>query len=154
MFTLDTLRPYSVGFEDTFNLLNDLTSRATKTLTNFPPYNIVKINDNKYVIEMAVAGFGKNDIELELKDNSLVISGKVNSSLDTQYLYKGIADRAFTRQFNLADTIEIQDTKLVNGMLKVYLENIIPEHKKPRKIPINTGDNNEGIPKIADQKNN
>lgn len=132
----DIYRALTVGFEDTVKQLNDITKSTVKTF-GYPPYNIVKINENKYAIELAVAGFGKQDLEVELKENSLVISGKVNSENEkTEYLYKGIADRAFTRTFSLADTVEIKNTQLINGMLKIYLENIIPEHKKPKKFDI------------------
>lgn len=111
--------------------------------TNFPPYNIVKVDDNKYVIELAVAGFGKHNLELEFQEGVLTISGKSNvedlekESNDIAYLYKGIADRTFTRKFTLADTIEIKNAELINGMLKVWLENVIPDSKKPVKININ-----------------
>lgn len=137
-FVPDIYRTFSVGFDEIVKNLEHATRNASKFGFGYPPYNIVKQDDNKYCIELAVAGFGKQDIEIELKENSLVISGKINNdnSSDPQYLYKGIADRAFVRQFNLADTIEIKNTQLVNGMLKIFLENIIPESKKPRKIEI------------------
>lgn len=132
----EQLRPYTVGFDDVFDRFDKLAKTTVKTFS-YPPYNIVKVDDNKYVIELAVAGFGKQDIEIELKENSLVVSGKVdNANKDLEYLYKGIADRAFTRTFNLADTVEIKNAELINGMLKVWLENIIPEHRKPKKIDI------------------
>jgi molecular chaperone IbpA len=87
---------------------------------------------------MAVAGFGKHNLDLEFQDGTLVISGNsaVGSEEDNEYLYKGIADRSFTRKFSLADTVEIKGADLVNGMLKVWLENIIPDSKKPKKIDI------------------
>lgn len=137
-FIPDVYRNFSVGFDEMVKALESATRNASKFVAGYPPYNIVKQDDNKYCIELAVAGFGKQDIEIELKDSSLVISGKINSTSDNQpeYLYKGIADRAFSRQFNIADSVEIKNTQLVNGMLKIFLENIIPEHKKPRKINI------------------
>lgn len=130
-----SLRALTVGFDDAFKQLETIT-RDYKPL-GYPPYNVVKLDENKYAIEIAVAGFSKQDLEIELKENSLVVTGKISSdSKDNEYLYKGIADRSFMRKFNLADTIEIQNTQLVNGMLKIFLENIIPESKKPRKIEI------------------
>ena len=134
--------PNTVGFDDMFRNLESVTRSLHKGLSSYPPYNIKKVDDNKYVIEIAVAGFGKQDLELELKEGTLVIKG--HTSLDTltkdgveqTYLYKGIADRAFTRQFTLADTVEVKNAEMINGMLKVWLENIIPEHKKPKKIDI------------------
>jgi len=131
----DTYRAFTVGFEDAVKQLQAIN---TVKLAGYPPYNIVKTDENKYVIEIAVAGFGKQDIEVELKDDSLLIYGKISHSNDdsSQYLYKGIADRAFSRTFKLADTIEVKNTKLLNGMLKVFLENVIPESKKPKKLEI------------------
>jgi molecular chaperone IbpA len=104
-------------------------------IPTYPPYNIKKVDENKYVIEMAVAGFGKQDLELELQDGTLTIKGNVSSE-DADYIYKGIAERAFTRQFTLADTVEVKNADLINGMLKIWLERFIPEEKKPKKISI------------------
>jgi molecular chaperone IbpA len=84
---------------------------------------------------LAVAGFGRQDLELELQDGTLTVKGSVNSE-DGDYLYKGIAERAFTRQFTLADTVEVKNADLINGMLKIWLERFIPEEKKPKKINI------------------
>lgn len=132
---------FFIGHDGLTKRLQEAAELVQKT-TNYPPYNIVKVDDNKYVIELAVAGFGKHNLELELQDGTLTISGKSNVDdleklgLDTAYLYKGIADRTFTRKFTLADTVEIKNAELVNGMLKVWLENIIPDHKKPKKIDI------------------
>lgn len=136
------LLPTSVGFDDMFKNLEHVTRTVQKSIPSYPPYNIKKVAENKYVIEMAVAGFGKQDLELELKDGVLSVKGRTSldtvtsDGLDVTYLYKGIADRAFTRQFTLADSIEIKNAELINGMLKVWLENIIPESKKPKKIDI------------------
>ena len=128
---------FFVGYEPMLKRFEEAQSTLAKVIPNYPPYNIVKVDENKYVIEMAVAGFGKNSLDLEFQDGTLVISG--NSALndeDNEYLYKGIADRSFTRKFSLADTVEIKGADLVNGMLKVWLENIIPDSKKPKKIDI------------------
>lgn len=129
--------PYSVGFEDTIKRFSELANTTLKA-ANYPPYDIVKVDENKYVIEMAVAGFGKQNIELELVDGKLVVSGKLDSDEKnlTNILYKGIANRSFQRSFTLADTIEVEGAELVNGILKIWLENIIPDHKKPRKIEV------------------
>jgi len=136
------LDKFYVGFDDNWNRMAKLHDDLTKNIPNYPPYNIRKVEDNKYVIELAVAGFGKQDLEVEIKENSLVISGKVNQDTSsTDYVYKGIADRSFVRQFSIADTVEIKNTQLVNGMLKIFLENIIPDHKKPRKIEIKDTNN-------------
>ena len=132
----DALRTFTIGFEDAYRRLDEVAKQTQKAM-GYPPYNIVKVDENKYVIELAVAGFSKQDLEIELKENSMVVSGKISQDTNSSdYLYKGIADRAFVRQFKLADTVEIQNTQLINGMLKIYLENIIPESKKPRKLEI------------------
>jgi molecular chaperone IbpA len=138
-----SLLPSSIGFDTLFKNLEAAQKQISKAALNYPPYNIKKVGDDKYVLELAVAGFGKHDIELTLQDGTLTVKG--NTTLDTltkdgvdvAYLHKGIADRAFTRQFSLADTVEIKNAELINGMLKVWLENIIPDSKKPRKIEIN-----------------
>ncbi len=138
-----SLLPSSIGFDTLFKNLEAAQKQISKAALNYPPYNIKKVGDDKYVLELAVAGFGKHDIELTLQDGTLTVKG--NTTLDTltkdgidiTYLHKGIADRAFTRQFSLADTVEIKNAELINGMLKVWLENIIPDSKKPRKIEIN-----------------
>ena len=126
---------FFVGFDDTYNRLAKMHDDLTKSIPNYPPYNIRKTSDNTYVIELAVAGFGKQEIDITLDDNKLVISGNTKDDGDN-FLFKGIANRAFTRAFALDDHIEIQDAALVNGMLKIALERIIPEHRKPKKIEV------------------
>jgi len=124
----------TVGFEPILKRLAESFESMPK-LPTYPPYNIKKVDENKYVIEMAVAGFGRQDIELELQDGILTVKGSITSE-DADYLYKGIADRAFTRQFTLADAVEVKNADLINGMLKIWLERFIPEEKKPKKINI------------------
>lgn len=124
----------TVGFEPILKRLAEMAETMPKIQT-YPPYNIKKIDENKYVIELAVAGFGRQDLELELQDGTLTVKGNVVSD-DSEYLYKGIAERAFTRQFTLADTVEIKNADLINGMLKIWLERFVPEEKKPKKINI------------------
>jgi len=129
------LDKFYVGFDDNWNRMAKLHDDLTKNIPNYPPYNIRKVENNKYVIELAVAGFGKSDIEITLEDNKLVISGASSDDQDN-FLFKGIANRAFTRTFALDDHIEIHNAEMINGMLKIALERIIPEHKKPRKIEV------------------
>lgn len=126
---------YFVGFDDTYNRIAKMHDDLTKHVPNYPPYNIKKVADNKYVIELAVAGFAKQDVEIVLEDNKLIVKGNASDDGDN-FLFKGIANRAFTRTFALDDQIEIKDAAMFNGMLKIALERIIPEHKKPRKIQI------------------
>jgi molecular chaperone IbpA len=133
--------PFSVGFDKTFKALASQLDGIGKALPGYPPYNIKKVADDKYVIEMAVAGFSKTDIEITLDGGKLIINGKTKDAEDADnagayYFYKGIAERAFTRTFTLADSVEIKNAEMVNGILKVWLENFIPEHKKPKKIEI------------------
>jgi molecular chaperone IbpA len=126
----------TVGFEPILKRLAEMTETLPK-ISTYPPYNIKKTGDNTYVIEMAVAGFGRQDLELELQDGKLTIKGNVHTNdTDDNYIFKGIAERAFTRQFELADTVEVKNADLINGMLKIWLERFIPEDKKPKKINI------------------
>lgn len=124
-----------VGFDEPFNKLAKLHDDLTKNIPNYPPYNIRKTGDNTYSIEIAVAGFARQDIEIELDDNKLIIRGNTHDD-GSNYLFKGIANRAFTRTFALDDQVEVKDAEMLNGMLRVFLERIIPEHKKPRKIEV------------------
>ena len=128
-----------VGFDDTYNRMAKFHDDVTKNIPNYPPYNIRKVEDNKYVIELAVAGFAKHDIDITFEDNKLIVSGKAQDDSDN-FLFKGIANRAFTRTFFLDDTIEINDAAMMNGMLKIALEKIIPDHKKPKKIEVKEGE--------------
>jgi len=126
-----------VGFDDQFNKMAKIHDDLTKSIPNYPPYNIRKTGDNTYVIEVAVAGFAKQDIEIELDNGKMIIKGNVqNAEEEENFLFKGIANTAFTRAFTLEDQIEVKDAEIFNGMLKVFLERIIPEHKKPKKIEV------------------
>lgn len=127
---------YFVGFEDQFNRLSKMHDDLTKSIPNYPPYNIKKTGENTYAIELAVAGFGKQDIEIELADGKLIVRGNTADNTDENFIFKGIANRAFTRSFAIDDQIEVQDAEMLNGMLRIFLERIIPEHKKPKKIEV------------------
>jgi molecular chaperone IbpA len=135
---------FFVGFDPLVKRLAEATEQATKLAQNYPPYNIKKVDENKYVIEIAVAGFGKQDLEIEFADDKLIVKGHTQSGeimsegtmVLPQFIYQGLAMRPFTRTFTLADNVEIAGCSLVNGILKIALEAIIPEHKKPKKIDI------------------
>jgi molecular chaperone IbpA len=134
---------FFVGADKIVQKMNETYDHIQKTAGNgYPPFNLKKTDDNVYVVELAVAGFGKQDIELTLEDNKLVVKGQTtldtltSDGIDTQYLHKGIADRAFTRTFSLADNVVVNNAAMVNGILKIWLEHIIPEDKKPKKIDI------------------
>ena len=124
----------TVGFDSMFDRLFDDVER-NGNLTGFPPYNIRKEQDDFYTIEMAVAGFSKDDLEAEIKDGVLTISSKTEKE-EGEYLHRGIAKRSFSKSFTLADDMVIQSADLVNGMLTINLERIVPEEKKPRIIEI------------------
>ena len=140
-FSQDVFKDFDkffVGFDDQFNKLQKLHDDIAKNIPNYPPYNIKKTGDNSYTIEMAVAGFGQADIDIELAEGKLVVRG--NTSNETEeadnFLFKGIANRAFTRSFALNDEIVVNDAEMLNGMLKIALERIVPEAKQPKKIPV------------------
>ena len=128
------LTPYAVGFDRIFNDLARYTEN-TVTSTGFPPYNIRKDGDFNYVIEMALAGFGKEDLEVETSNGTLTIrSTKENT--EELMAYQGIAYRKFERKFTIADDVVVNSASLENGMLNINLERIVPEEKKPRLITI------------------
>ena len=132
-----TLDPFTVGYDKLFGDISDMTKDLAKKVT-YPPYNIKQVNKNKYVIEMAVAGFAKSDIEVTLDGNKLVVKGNATEedSEDETYFFKGIANRNFERTFTLADKIEIKNAEMVNGMLKVWLESLVQTQDTIKKIAI------------------
>jgi molecular chaperone IbpA len=125
-----------------FDRLADMIDTAAKQETGvaYPPYNIEQVSEHEYLIELAVAGFAETDIEVEVQENVLSVSGKraVNESQTTRnYLHRGIAERAFERRFHLADHIQVRDARLENGLLTIRLEREVPEAMKPRRIEVN-----------------
>ena len=130
------LTPYAVGFDRVFDTLNRYVDNSVSS-TGFPPYNIQKVGDYKYQIDMALAGFSKDDIEVEFAENTLVVRSDKKEEPDDEFTYhRGISYRKFNRKFTLADDIVVNGAKLENGMLTVELERIVPEEKKPRLIEI------------------
>ena len=137
-FEFNTVTPYAVGFDRQFDRLWDYATHQAES-SGFPPYNIQKTEDFKFEIEMALAGFDKKDISVEVAEGVLTIKSikdKDTGATDEFTLYKGISKRNFTRKFTLADDIVVNDAKLENGMLTISLERIIPEEKKPRQITV------------------
>ena len=135
---------FFVGFDDQFGKLQKLHDDMTKNIPNYPPYNIRKTGENTYTIEVAVAGFGQNEIDIEIDGDKLVIRGNVtNQEQEDNFLFRGIATRAFTRSFAIDDKIEVKDAELFNGMLKVFLERMIPEEKKPKKVAVKSKDSKQ-----------
>jgi molecular chaperone IbpA len=140
---------FYVGFDEVAKKLNAVADQAQEALWKYPPYNLKKIDENKYTIELAVAGFAKQDLEIEIVDDKLIIKGNTHAGEPAeqdsagewtwpQMLHHGLAMRPFTRTFTLSDNVEIRGASLLNGILKIVLEAIIPEHKKPKKVEINT----------------
>ena len=135
------LRPVTVGFDNVFDHFermfdDDFTSFSAPT---FPFYNIVKQGKNKYDIELALAGYSKDDIDVSLEDGVLSIKSKKEDkeeSKDGEILHKGIAKRYFSKSFTIADDVEVKGAELKDGLLKVSLERIVPEHKKPQTIEV------------------
>ena len=135
-FDVNHLTPYAVGFDRQFDRLWDYANHQAES-TGFPPYNIIKDGDYNFTIEMALAGYGKDDIEVEVAQGVLTIkSTKENDAEDEFTLHRGISYRKFNRKFTLADDIVVNDAKLENGLLTITLEQIIPEEKKPKLIEI------------------
>ena len=129
------LRPFSVGFDDLFDHFNN--QLEIKQTSSYPPYNINRIDDLNYQIEMALAGFSKNDIEIKYSDNQLTIKSiESEDKDDKETLHRGISKRKFSRTFTLAEDMKVNGAELKDGMLLIDLEKIVPEEKKPRTIDI------------------
>lgn len=123
--------PFSVGFDDLFNMATSHNS------SSYPPYNILKEDETHYTIEVAVAGFTENDLEVTLDGNKLSIVGKVEKDSEAKkFLYRGIANRNFSHTFTIADNVEVSDVSLEDGMLVISLEKYVPEEEKPKKLTI------------------
>ena len=129
------LTPYAVGYDKVFDNLSRYVDNNVSS-TGFPPYNIRKEGDYHYVIEMALAGFGKEDIEVEVADGTLSVRSVKEKSEDDSTVYRGISSRRFERKFTMADDIVVNSAKLENGMLSLELERVVPEEKKPRLVAI------------------
>jgi molecular chaperone IbpA len=131
------LRPYAVGFDSLFDHFNNTLEYTVKQQTSYPPYNINKIDDLNYQVEMALAGFGKDDIEIKYSDNQLTIKSVEGDDKDEKdVIHRGISKRKFSRSFTLAEDIKVNGAELKDGMLLVELEKIVPEEKRPRTIAI------------------
>ena len=128
----------TLGFERFFDDVERLlASDVAKVSSSFPPHNILKLDESRYVVELAIAGFSKDEIEITVEDGTLTVKGdKKEKDTDVQYLHRGIGTRSFTKTLTVADTIEVKGAEFNDGILRIGLENIIPEHKKPRKVEI------------------
>tara|TARA_B100000953_G_scaffold57321_1_gene45174 strand:- start:2468 stop:2908 length:441 start_codon:yes stop_codon:yes gene_type:complete len=135
-YDLSPLLRSSVGF-DVFDNIFDSVFNLNESNTSYPPYNILK-SDNNYSISLAIAGFSKDEVDISIQENELVIKGVAKDQDNKiEFLHRGIAGRNFERKFRLADTIKVSDASYENGLLSIYLEREIPDHQKPRKIEIN-----------------
>jgi molecular chaperone IbpA len=136
-FDFSPLYRSTVGFDRLFDLLDQ--SSQVDPMTNWPPYNIEKLGEDRYVITMAIAGFSTDEVEIMQKENQLVIAGQRKGSEEgRQYLHRGIATRAFRQIFNLADHVKVMDAALDNGLLTIDLKREVPEALKPRRIEISS----------------
>ena len=136
-FDRNLLTPYAVGFDRVFDRLNNyVVHQNHMTPTGFPPYNIRKEGDYNFVIELALAGMSKDDLEIEIADQTLTIRSIDKKEDEGELLHRGISYRQFTRTWTLAENVVVNEAKMENGMLVVRLEHVVPEEKKPRKITI------------------
>jgi molecular chaperone IbpA len=131
------INTYSIGFDRMFDSLTSASGYTQQT--NYPPYNIIKKSDTEFLIEVAIAGFSKDDVEVRMAENRLNISSidlKNSETDNTEYLHKGISARSFKRAFTLSDDVVVKEANMENGILSIAMERVIPEDKKPRTIKI------------------
>jgi len=137
----NSLRPFSVGFDSIFEEFDRMLESSERYNSNYPPYNIHKVNETDYKIEIALAGYSKEDIELELKENTLTVRNKAKEKVineeSNEVIHKGIATRQFERSFTISEDIKVKNVTLKNGLLNIDLKRIVPEEKKSRLIEIN-----------------
>ena len=138
----NSLRPFSIGFDNMFDQFESLLGDGgLSAQSNYPPYNIRKAGKDKYAIEVAVAGFSKDDVEVEYEDNLLTVKTKkfdkaVEKDMDGEIIHRGISQRSFSRSFTIADDIKVEGAEIKDGLLKINCEKIVPEQKKRKLIPI------------------
>lgn len=136
----NSLRPFSVGFDSIFEEFDRMLESTERYNSNYPPYNIRRVNENDYKIEVALAGYSRDDIELELKENTLTVRNKKKEKVVNEegngVIHKGISTRQFERSFTISEDIKVKNAELINGLLNIDLERIVPEEKKARLINI------------------
>ena len=133
LINFDPFKNFSIGFDRMFDSLNEVSNINT---SNFPPYNIRKIKDGKYQVEMALAGFSKSDIKCELQDGILTVVAKKEQKDSDNLIHQGIASRSVLRKFTLSEYMKVEDADFKDGMLKIKLYQDLPEEKKPKTIKI------------------
>ena len=136
----NSLRPFSIGFDDMFDQFESMLGDGGLVKNNYPPYNIRKAGKDKYAIELAIAGFNKNDVEVEFEDNLLTVkTKKIDKTVEKdgdEIIHKGISQRSFSRSFTIADDVKVNGAELKDGLLTIDWEKIVPEQKKKKLIPI------------------
>ena len=137
----NSLRPFSIGFDDMFDQFESMLGDGGLVKNNYPPYNIRKAGKDKYAIELAVAGFSKDDVEVEFEDKLLTVkTKKIDKTVEKngdEIIHKGISQRSFSRSFTIADDVKVNGAELKDGLLTIDCEKIVPEQKKKKHIPIN-----------------
>ena len=136
---ITSLTPFTVGMDRMFRDLEQFSNSYTASSTGYPPYNIEQIDDGKWVISIAIAGFGEDDIKISQKERNLTVKGKIESKTDDDndnFVHRGIANRSFDRTFRLGPHVLVRNATLKNGMLAIELEQELPEEEKPKEIPI------------------
>ena len=136
----NSLRPFSIGFDDMFDQFESMLGNGGLVQNNYPPYNIRKAGKDKYAIELAVAGFNKNDVEIEYEDKLLTVrTNKNNKTVEkngSEIIHRGISQRSFSRSFTIADDVKVNGAELKDGLLTIVCEKIVPEQKKKKLITI------------------
>ena len=136
----NSLRPFSVGFDSIFDEFDRMLESTERYSSNYPPYNIKRLNDTDYRIEVALAGYSKSDIEIELRDSALIVRNKAKEKMiddkGDDVIHKGISTRQFERVFTISEDIKVKEAELKNGLLTIDLKRIIPDERKSRLINI------------------
>ena len=141
---LPSIHRHFVGFDRMFDEMDRMFENSTKG-TGYPPYNIAKLNENEFMISLAVAGFAMDNLEITKDKDTLKIVGTApKGDDDVNYLHRGIGGRSFRREFTLAEHVDVHNAELANGMLNIHLKREVPEELQPKKIEINAGKTIEG----------
>ncbi len=135
-YTWDLFKdPFFIGFDRALDTWSH--AQTVSSATNYPPYNVIKVDEDNFVVELAVAGFGKTDISLSTADGKLTVKGELaTEDNDSKFIHRGIAARKFTREWALGEYMEVKAAELKDGMLKIDIVRIVPEEKKPKTIKI------------------
>jgi|1048.fasta_scaffold09388_3 molecular chaperone IbpA len=135
-YTWDLFKdPFFIGFDRALDTWSH--AQTVSSATNYPPYNVIKVDEDNFVVELAVAGFAKTDIDVSTADGKLTVKGELNTEdNDSKFIHRGIAARKFTREWALGEYMEVKAAELKDGMLKIDIVRILPEEKKPKTIKI------------------